>query len=139
MLLHGAIAKRESAILDLVSNHAQRRRTALPHWVALAEQCPVGRGNGLRQLLAAARFRGPRDCVVPPVLLLAASGDRLVDPACSSAIARAWRAPLKLHEDAGHDLPLDDGAWVAASVHRWLDERHHTPHTAYTSGSPAER
>ena len=139
VLLPGAIAQRESAILDLVSNHAQRRRAALPDWVALAEQCPVSRRNGLRQLLAAARFRGPLDGVAPPVLLLAASGDRLVDPACSSVIARAWGVPLMLHEKAGHDLPQDDGAWVAAGVRRWLDERRRPPQTANSGGSPADR
>ena len=121
LLLPGSAVKRETAILDLVSNHAPRRHAALPRWVALAKQCPVSRGNGMRQLLAAARFRGPPDGVAPPVLLLAANGDRLVDPACSSALARSWGAPLMLHQDAGHDLPQDDGAWVAASVRRWLD------------------
>ncbi len=139
VLLPGAIAQREAAILDLVSNHAQRRRAAVPDWVALAELCPVSRHNGLRQLLAAARFRGPLDGVAPPVLLLAASGDRLVDPACSTAIARAWGAPLMLHEKAGHDLPLDDGAWVAASVRRWLDQRQRPSYAADSRSSPAGR
>jgi hypothetical protein len=35
-------------------------------------------------------------------------------------MSRAWGAPLRLHTQAGHDLPLDDGAWVARAVGEWL-------------------
>jgi hypothetical protein len=31
-------------------------------------------------------------------------------PRCSGAIARRWHCPLAVHPEAGHDLPLDDGA-----------------------------
>jgi len=52
-------------------------------------------------------------------IVLAGAGDRLVDPRCSLAIARRWHCPLALHPEAGHDLPLDDGAWVAREVRGW--------------------
>jgi alpha-beta hydrolase superfamily lysophospholipase len=45
--------------------------------------------------------------------------DALVSPECSLAIARRWDLPVHLHPDAGHDLPLDDGAWVAARIKDW--------------------
>jgi hypothetical protein len=48
-----------------------------------------------------------------------AAGDRLVDPECSRTLARAWQADFIEHPNAGHDLPLDDGAWVAQQIERW--------------------
>lgn len=55
-----------------------------------------------------------------PLLVLAGARDRLVDPRCSRRLAQAWGAEFRLHPGAGHDLPLDDGAWVAAQVAAWL-------------------
>jgi hypothetical protein len=31
-----------------------------------------------------------------------------------------WKTSLAIHPDAGHDLPLDDAAWVARQVRDWL-------------------
>ncbi|MBK7793953.1 MAG: hypothetical protein IPJ62_16665, partial [Betaproteobacteria bacterium] len=53
------------------------------------------------------------------VLILASANDALVDPRCSQALAEAWRATIAVHPKAGHDLPLDDGPWVAEQVARW--------------------
>ena len=75
--------------------------------------------NTLRQLAAAARYRWSGSAPAQPVLVLRSAGDRLVDPACSQRIAEAWRAGLLTHPDAGHDLPLDDGPWLAAQVAAW--------------------
>jgi hypothetical protein len=43
-----------------------------------------------------------------------------VDPDCSREIAHRWGCPLAVHPQAGHDLPLDDGPWVLATVRDWL-------------------
>ena len=59
----------------------------------------------LRQLLAAMRYRAPRRVPPVPLLLLSGAADGLVHPACSAAVARAWRLPMAVHPDAGHDLP----------------------------------
>jgi pimeloyl-ACP methyl ester carboxylesterase len=74
----------------------------------------------LRQLIAAARYRGPAVAPAMPVLLLASRGDRLVDVACSRAMAARFGGALVEHADAGHDLPLDDPRWVAERVRDWL-------------------
>lgn len=74
-------------------------------------------------MLAAARFSAPAG--IPArgrVLLLAGAQDHLVHPDCSAQVARAWGAPLSLHPDAGHDLPLDDPAWVCAQLRDWLSK-----------------
>jgi pimeloyl-ACP methyl ester carboxylesterase len=89
-------------------------------WAEFRRLHPVGKANALRQLLAAARFRAPTECPTTALLLLASTHDRLVNVACSRAIAGRWRIPLIEHPSAGHDLPLDEGPWVIEQVRRWL-------------------
>ncbi|MDP2832690.1 MAG: alpha/beta hydrolase [Pseudomonadota bacterium] len=113
LLLSGTA--REQAILELTSAHAEELRQVLPNWTAWARECPVSRRNTLRQLLAAARFSAVAKPDVP-LLILAAAGDRMVHPRCSQRLAQAWNADFVLHPSAGHDLPLDDGDWVAREV-----------------------
>jgi len=110
---------RERAILELTSARAAELRHVLPGWSDWARECPVSRGNALRQLLAAARFTATEKPAVP-LLILAGARDRMVQPACSRRLAHAWNADFALHPSAGHDLPLDDGDWVANEVRNWL-------------------
>jgi pimeloyl-ACP methyl ester carboxylesterase len=109
----------ENLIWQLTSARPPQADT-LAHWVALRQAHPVRRANVLRQLAAAARFRGPRPAPPVPLLLLVGQGDALVDARCSQALARAWQVPLVVHPTAGHDLPLDAGPWVAEQVRRWV-------------------
>lgn len=88
----------------------------LAQWVDWQRACPVQPANALRQLWAAARYRAPLQRPAVPIRLLNGAGDRLVHPACSLALARAWGLPLQRHPEAGHDLPLDDPDWVVAQV-----------------------
>lgn len=118
LMLTPDAAEREAAVLSMVSNHPQRRAAALPAWTALAQEFPVTGRNALRQLVAAARFHAGPAGATPPALVLASEHDRLVDAACSRAIALAWNVPLALHPEAGHDLPLDDPAWVIEQVRK---------------------
>ena len=116
-------AEQEAAILALTSRIAADSpgaKALLARWTDWQEAWPVRRSNALRQLLAAARFRAPDQAPPVPVLLLAGAGDRLVDPVCSRSLASAWRVPLHEHPQAGHDLPLDDPAWVAAEAAAFL-------------------
>lgn len=122
-ILLGVLARRdprarEAAILRLTSRTAPAG--ALDHWVALRRQHPVSPRNALRQLVAAARFRAPAQAPTVPMLLLCGRADALVDPRCSADLARRWHLPLAQHPRSGHDLPLDDGAWVASCIGAWL-------------------
>jgi pimeloyl-ACP methyl ester carboxylesterase len=116
-------ARREAAILRMTSASARADATLAAAWAVYAHERPVSRGNVLRQLIAAARYRVPAGVPRSPVLLLAGARDRLVDPNCSARLARAWNVPLAVHPSAGHDLTLDDGPWVAAQVKEWLKRR----------------
>lgn len=111
-------AQQERLIWRLTSNQPVHP-AILQDWAGWRRQCPVSRRNALRQLGAALRYRAPPTWPAVPLLILASSHDRLVDARCSQQLARHWQAPLALHPSAGHDLPLDDGPWVAEQVRAW--------------------
>ncbi|MDT7838444.1 alpha/beta fold hydrolase [Aquabacterium sp. OR-4] len=106
----------ERAILALTSAWPERHAAVLADWVAIRQARPVRAANALRQLWAAARFSHPGAPPPVPTLVLGSAGDGLVSPRCSQALAQAWGCAFVQHPAAGHDLPLDDGAWVAAQV-----------------------
>ena len=113
----------ERAILRMTTRHPPEPERVLQRWRALRAARPVSTRNGLRQLLAAMRYRAPLSCPAVPVLLINSLGDQLVHPACSAALARRWGVPLVRHPTAGHDLPLDAAPWLARQVRAWLDGR----------------
>jgi pimeloyl-ACP methyl ester carboxylesterase len=110
----------EQRVLHMTSNRGDE--SVLPHWLALRHANPVSRLNAFRQLLAAARFQASAERLTMPTLLLASAQDHLVSVESSRAIARHWQCSLRLHPSAGHDLPLDDGRWVAWQVRQWLED-----------------
>jgi pimeloyl-ACP methyl ester carboxylesterase len=110
----------ERGVHRLTCNNVDTLNADLDAWSEIRRSAPVSRGNALRQLWAAARFRAAAvrpDC---PLLVLSSRGDKLVNPACSSKLAAAWGATHREHPWAGHDLPHDDPAWIGAQVHAWL-------------------
>ncbi|CAN5897717.1 alpha/beta hydrolase [soil metagenome] len=113
-------ADKEATILKLTSHNAAAARAVLDAWTALRSGHPVSRLNALRQLLAAARARAPLRAPRVPLLVLASRCDALVDSRCSQRLAARWNAPIEWHPWAGHDLPLDDGRWVAERIAEWV-------------------
>lgn len=109
----------ERAVLRLTSAQPERHPDVPAAWAAIRAARPVSAANALRQLLAAARFRAPESPPALPLLLVAGVGDQLVDPGCSIELAGRWGVQLITHPLAGHDLPLDDGAWLAQQVVDW--------------------
>jgi pimeloyl-ACP methyl ester carboxylesterase len=109
----------EATILALTSNLAEDRASILDVWIALRGECPVSRNNALRQLWAASRYRVDAKPAAR-LLILASAQDRLVDPRCSRQLASRWGSAFGEHPAAGHDIPLDDGPWVARQVRDWL-------------------
>jgi pimeloyl-[acyl-carrier protein] methyl ester esterase len=112
--------ERERRVYRLVSSLTGE---ALERCVASAVEAgarhPVKISTVARQLAAAARFRpseGPRR----QTLILSAEGDRLVNPRASVQLAQFFRAPLRVHPTAGHELTLDDPDWVVSRIADWL-------------------
>ena len=121
-LIQGSVAEREALILRITSNQAdtERGKEILVKWLIYANEYPIARKNIVRQLFAAMRYRAPDAAPTVPMLLLAGLQDNLVNPNCSTTLAKTWKCALKTHSDAGHDLPLDDGVWVAKAIKEWL-------------------
>jgi pimeloyl-ACP methyl ester carboxylesterase len=115
LVTHDALAM-ETMVWRLTSNQTRPDAATLAQWVSTRAVHPVTKANALRQLVAAARYRAPARAPVPDILLLASTRDGLVHSGCSQAIALAWARRLVMHPTAGHDLPLDDPAWVVQQV-----------------------
>ena len=111
--------RREQLVFDLTCRLASARPEVIEEWTAIRLSRPVHARNAWRQLMASARFRAPSAAPVP-TLVLASAGDGLVDMGCSTEIARRWKCAIAIHPTAGHDLPLDDGAWVAREIRQWM-------------------
>jgi len=123
LILTRASAHRwEQAILQMTSNLAPP--DVINQWVSLRLERPVSLPNALRQLWAAARYSAGTRRPHAPTLVLASQRDALVSVQCSISLAAAWNVPLHIHALAGHDLALDDGAWVAKQVAQWLQTSH---------------
>jgi len=122
-LLCGSVLQREKLILRLTStqNRTQQQQAGLLNqWTTYACEFPVTRANILRQLRAASSYHAMPIAPSVPVLLLAGEYDQLVNVKCSQTLAQRWGSAISLHPSAGHDLPLDDGIWVAQQVRDWL-------------------
>jgi pimeloyl-ACP methyl ester carboxylesterase len=122
-LFFSSIAQREGLILRITSAKeysSEQEQAILKRWASYAEERPVTRVNFWRQLKAAALFRAAPNAPLVPVLLLAGMRDQLVNVKCSLTLAERWHCSIKLHPTAGHDLPLDDGIWVAQQVKDWI-------------------
>jgi len=46
-----------------------------------------------------------------------------VAPTCSKTIHKKWNLEIRSHPWGGHDLTLDDPAWVALQLKNWVLER----------------
>jgi pimeloyl-ACP methyl ester carboxylesterase len=110
---------RETAVLQLVSNRSDQDGQISLAWEQIQNQRPISVKNSFRQIMAAASYCPGDMKPSQPVLLLNGKGDRLVAPICSDAIHKKWNLELRSHPWGGHDLTLDDGAWVALQLKDW--------------------
>jgi pimeloyl-ACP methyl ester carboxylesterase len=112
--------KREKIVLGFISNFRRDDEELAQKFKAIAEARPVARESVIRQLLAAARFQPSDAKPAARGLVLLSAQDRMVNPSCSRAIAKKWAFETKEHPEAGHDIPIDDPAWVVERVVEWV-------------------
>lgn len=112
ILIASDIATQELAVVQLTSNLEAKHEKIALQWAEIQRLRPVSKKNALRQLIAAARYHPTLSKPIPPVLLLAGLGDKLVAPDCSKTISQRYDLPLITHPWAGHDLCIDDADWV---------------------------
>jgi len=112
---------RESHVLELTSELPMRtRRAHAERAAAWGDQASPTRTAFFSQLCAAARFAPPSaGSLSAELCFLGSRRDRLVNPACSRDLARRYTSPFLEHPWAGHDLALDDPAWICRCVARF--------------------
>lgn len=120
LLMKRNVRDRETAVLQLACNRRDQDERISLAWEKIQRQRPISPKNCLRQMLAAASFCPDDTKPGTPILLLSSKGDRLVAPICSETIHRKWNLELRRHPWGGHDLPLDDGAWVTLQLQNWI-------------------
>jgi len=114
------VRNRESAVLQLVSNRRDQDEQISQAWAKIQNQRPISLNNSFRQIIAAASYRPGNIKPSQPILLINGKGDRLVAPICSEIIHKKWNLEIRGHPWGGHDLTLDDGAWVALQLKNWI-------------------
>jgi len=122
LLARRELFHRERDILALTSNR-EVPLSVCKAWYSIQRQRPVSPSNAAAQLLAAARYKPKTKRPMPDALILASKADRIVNWRCSAEFERRWCWTLKLHPDAGHDLPLDDPEWLIRQLKDWLPGR----------------
>ncbi|MGH3726036.1 MAG: alpha/beta fold hydrolase [Mycobacterium sp.] len=111
---------RERAILAQTANNPDLDLDALAQrWASYLQTQRPSSASIARQISAAITFRMPRH-IDTPLLVLTSTHDRIVSSSASRTIANAFGAPLSVHLTAGHDIPLDDGPWIADQVAQWI-------------------
>lgn len=107
----------EEFILSTTSNFKDKWQPHLADNISYLKKHPLQSQNFVRQLVLStqANFKNTPEC---EKLVLCSKADRLVHYSCSEDIAKAWNCEIRYHETAGHDLPLDDSAWIIEQLKR---------------------
>lgn len=113
----------EQAVMRLTTRHPPQAPSVLAQWVELRHRHPVTLANAWRQLRAAMAYSAPLQRPDMPVLVLISAADGLVNPRCSESLAQHWGVDWRRHPTAGHDLPLDDAAWVIQQLLSWQERQ----------------
>lgn len=121
ILLTASAEKKERLILNLTTNklNESEKEKIANFFVEVQRKHPVSIVSSLNQLWAASKF----ELFYPPkvpVVVIGAQGDRLVSPSCSKKLSEVLKAPLEVHPDAGHDLPLDAPDWLLSVLAKFL-------------------
>lgn len=102
---------REKKALSLTVKMKELPDDLLDAYAEFFDDKPLKRTNFLRQVFAASHYTLPKS-IKAKTLVLAGKEDKLAHYKCSQEISKKLNVPLELHEQAGHDLPIDDPDWI---------------------------
>lgn len=111
------LVKRERNILSFTSNlRSDWELDEIASFYAQeSKKRPMSLENSLRQLLWAAGAKSPKTLPIKAIFI-ASKGDKLAHFSCSERLADKLNKEVILHENAGHDLPLDAPEWLIEKV-----------------------
>ncbi len=113
----------EEIVLALTSALPEAERALYARRAAeFARDAPPSRWAAVAQLLAARQFEPPERSLVRARLAFVCSHhDGLVSPRCTRDLAEWFGSRWEEHAWAGHDLPLDDPAWLCEHIAQVAD------------------
>lgn len=106
------LRSREKLIIQMVSNNNKDHNEILKEWEEIQKSAPVSRKSFINQIRAALSFIPKKEKPKGDLLILAAKKDRLCSYKSSLTLHKVWGGSLELHPEGGHDLPIDDPAWL---------------------------
>ncbi len=83
----------------------------LTHFFKESAEHPINKSSFLKQIYALTSFKVPNE-INCPIKVLASKKDNIVSYKCSEVIAKRFSTRATLHNEAGHNLPLDDPQWL---------------------------
>jgi pimeloyl-ACP methyl ester carboxylesterase len=113
---------REQLRLRYTSNLSQFRSSIIHQRTTWLLSYPPSWLNIWRQFLAAASFNTTNIQGLRPLLYINSLSDRWMAPECTDLIASRIPGKRVFHTSAGHDLGLDEPAWLAQITASWLAE-----------------
>ena len=111
------IFKQENMILQITSNKLQDTQLYLKSFATFASEYKILKFNIIRQLVLANNIK-IKQLPRIPFKVIVSQNDRLVSSDCSVKIANNFSGGLYVHPTAGHDLPLDEPAWLVETLVR---------------------
>ncbi|MCP4911649.1 MAG: alpha/beta hydrolase [Oligoflexia bacterium] len=100
-------------------NHQCPSEETLKRLAKVNDQFPIKIPSFIKQLLAASHFKSPQ-YLYRPTLFVRSKNDVMVNPVCSERLASKYNCQLETHPSAGHDLPIEDPAWLVEKVGNFL-------------------
>lgn len=113
--------KRETLVAKININNKLDRQGVVEQNVAVQKLHPMTQKNVLKQVKAAKKYELKNSNMVP-MLLMGSYADRLVKPACIEKTSDFFGATLKMHETAGHGIPIEATDWMLDNIKDWIDQ-----------------
>ncbi|ABO24884.1 alpha/beta fold hydrolase [Shewanella loihica] len=105
----------EACVLQYTSLYHGDNLALIANWSRWRDEGHTSLCNGIRQLIACARFQAPPLSSIP-VTVICAAEDRLADPRCSQALASFYHTQALVLPSCGHDISLDAPEALLASL-----------------------
>ena len=115
--------RKEELILDLTSYNHKSKINIINSWVEFREEYPINRLNILRQIFAASIYK-IKDRPNVSSSIYSGVDDELCSMKCGVALGKYLGSKVNLCNKAGHDLPLDNPAWLIKKINETLLETH---------------
>ncbi len=118
--LPSSALEREQVRLKFTSNMPKFRTSIIHQRTAWHLSFPPKLGNIWRQLIAIGSFHSEEINAVRPLLYINSIHDQWMSPDATDSMCERVPGKRMFHPTAGHDIALDEPAWLSQIVKVWL-------------------